>query len=401
MVNLFLYGILPETGSSEMIREAAKRFVFVTLSLFFFSNFIFPQTFSHKGMFAGWLMGKFEEKVNPQLGFRYIPEFGFDTTLSEKYTLDAELSLNLFGYARFSSLTDISTDGKIDPYRLWARFSSSQFEVRVGLQKINFGSAMLFRPLMWFDRLDPRDPLQLTDGVYGLLMRYYFVNNGNIWLWGLYGNEDPKGLEVVSTKKDAIEFGGRIQAPLWTGELAFTYHHRSADYSDVPLLGSYLSDSTIPENRYALDGKWDIGVGFWFEGTLIHKQIEKSFNPYQKALTVGMDYTFGWGNGLNILGEYFLFEASQEVWSSGEGIHYAGLSLNYPLELLDTIGLIFFYDWDNNDLYSFVNWRRTYDRWSLNVVGFWNSERFQVYPTRGEDNQFAGKGFQIMVVYNY
>ncbi|NOR13851.1 MAG: hypothetical protein GQ545_11425, partial [Candidatus Aminicenantes bacterium] len=188
---------------------------------------------------------------------------------------------------------------------------------------------------------------------------------------------------------------------LWTGELAFTYHHRNAEYSDVPLLGLYLFDPIIPENRYALDGKWDIGVGFWFEGTLIHKQIENPFNPYQKALTVGMDYTFGWGNGLNVLGEYFLFESSKEVWSSGEGIHYAGLSLNYPLALLDTIALIFFYDWDNNDLYSFVNWRRTYDRWSLNVMGFWNPERFQVYHTRREDNQFAGKGFQIMVVYNY
>jgi len=54
------------------------------------------------------------------------------------------------------------------------------------LQKINFGSATLFRLLMWFDRIDPRDPLKLTDGVYGLLLRYYFHNNTNIWLWGLY-----------------------------------------------------------------------------------------------------------------------------------------------------------------------------------------------------------------------
>ncbi|MCK4930924.1 MAG: hypothetical protein KAT01_02070, partial [Candidatus Aminicenantes bacterium] len=228
-----------------MIRKAGKRIVITTL-LLLFSNQAFPQTFGHKGMVAGWLMGKFEEKVNPQLGFRYIPELAFETTLSEKYTLDAELSLDLFGYARFSSLTDVTTDGDIDPYRLWTRFSSSQFEARVGLQKINFGSAMLFRPLMWFDRLDPRDPLQLTDGVYGLLMRYYFVNNSNIWLWGLYGNEDPKGLEVVPTKKGTVEFGGRIQAPLWTGELAFTYHHRNAEYSDVPLLGLYLFDPIIP-----------------------------------------------------------------------------------------------------------------------------------------------------------
>ncbi len=384
-----------------MIRDAGNRIVIIALPLLFISNYIFPQTFSHQGMVAAWFWGKFEEKVNPQLGLRYIPEFSFETNLSEQYTLDAELSLNLFGTARFSSLTDVTTDGKLDPYRLWVRFSSSQLEVRAGLQKINFGSAMLFRPLMWFDRLDPRDPIQITDGVYGLLMRYYFVNNSNIWIWGLYGNTDPKGLEVVPTKKDAVELGGRIQLPLWTGELAFTYHHRQVDYSDVPSLGPYLFDPFIPENRYALDGKWDVGVGFWFEGALIHQQIDKPYNPYRKALTVGMDYTFGWGNGLNILGEYFLFESGQEVWGSGEGIHYAGLSLNYPLALLDTIALIFFYDLDNKDLYSFVNWRRTYDRWSLNLMGFWNPERFQVYTTRSEDNQFAGKGFQIMVVYNY
>lgn len=385
----------------EMVRETAKRFVCIALPFLFLSHPMFPQTFSNRGMAVGWLLGKFEEKVNPQLGVRYIPEATFDTTLFDKYTLDAELSLNLFGYTQFSTLNDVSTDGKIDPYRLWARISSSQFEARIGLQKINFGSAMLFRPLMWFDRLDPRDPLQLSDGVYGLLIRYYFVNNSNIWLWGLYGNVDPKGLEVIPTKENSIEFGGRIQAPLRTGELAFTYHHRNADYSEAPLLSPYLPDPVVAENRYALDGKWDIGIGFWFEGAVIHKKIEETFNPYQKALTIGMDYTFDWGNGLNVLGEYFLFEAGKDIWSSSEGVYYAGLSLNYPVALLDTLGLILFYDRDASDLYSFINWRRTYDRWSLNIMAFWNPERFQVYPTRGEDNQFTGKGFQIMVVYNY
>ena len=68
------------------------------------------------------------------------------------------------------------------------RYSSDQFELRLGLQKINFGSASMLRPLMWFDQMDPRDPLHLTDGVWGLLARYYFLNNANIWLWGLYGN---------------------------------------------------------------------------------------------------------------------------------------------------------------------------------------------------------------------
>lgn len=384
-----------------MIKDCGTKIQAITLLLWLCSIAIFPQTLDLKGLISAWGVGSFQKSAEPQLGIRFIPELFLEKSLSGSITLDANVSLNTYGVASLEEIDDVRTEGDIKPYRFWTRFSSSQFEVRLGLQKISFGSAALLRPLMWFDRLDPRDPLQLTDGVYGLLMRYYFVNNSNIWLWGLYGNENPKGLEVVPAKNNSVEFGGRIQAPLWTGELAFSYHHRSADYSDVPYLGPHLTDPTIPENRYALDGKWDIGVGFWFEGTLVHKQIDELFNPYQKALTIGMDYTFGWGNGLNILGEYFLFETSQKVWGSGEGIHFAGLSLNYPLALLDTIGLIFFYDWDNNDLYSFVNWRRTYDRWRLNVMAFWNPERFQVYPTRGEDNQFAGKGFQIMVVYNY
>ena len=68
---------------------------------------------------------------------------------------------------------------------------NNKLHIEPGLQKINFGSATMLRPLMWFDQVDPRDPLQLTDGVWGVLGRYYFLNNANIWLWGLYGNKNP------------------------------------------------------------------------------------------------------------------------------------------------------------------------------------------------------------------
>ena len=77
---------------------------------------------------------------------------------------------------------------------------------------------MLLRPLMWFDRIDPNDPLQLTEGVYGLLLKYTFLNNANIWLWGLYGNDDPKGWEAVPTQRKSAEYGGRLQAPFLSGE---------------------------------------------------------------------------------------------------------------------------------------------------------------------------------------
>lgn len=35
-----------------------------------------------------------------------------------------------------------------------------------------------------------REPSQLTDGVYGVLVKYYFQNNANLWAWGLIGNKN-------------------------------------------------------------------------------------------------------------------------------------------------------------------------------------------------------------------
>jgi len=128
---------------------------------------------------------------------------------------------------------------------------------------------------MWFDRIDPRDPLQLTDGVYGILMRDYFLNNANIWIWGLYGNKNTKGWEFLSTKARSVEFGGRFQHPVGNGEMALTYHHRQID-PNQSLPGLDMANvSSVPENRFTLDGKWDIGIGFWFEGTLTHQNSEQ------------------------------------------------------------------------------------------------------------------------------
>lgn len=142
-------------------------------------------------------------------------------------------------------------------------------EVRLGLQKINFGSANMLRPLMWFDQLDPRDPLQLTDGVWGLLGRYYFLNNANLWVWGLYGNNQQKMWETGNTYSGFPELGGRFQTPVPRGELAFTYHYRKADLSEHSLLSN--QPTSVGENRVGIDGKWDLGVGLWFEAVWMGK----------------------------------------------------------------------------------------------------------------------------------
>jgi hypothetical protein len=81
--------------------------------------------------------------------------------------------------------------------------------------------------------MDPRDPLQLTDGVWGVLGRYYFLNNSNIWLWALHGNKELKGWESTKTLNSAPEIGGRIQHPAGRGEIAISYHYRKIDGTTI------------------------------------------------------------------------------------------------------------------------------------------------------------------------
>jgi hypothetical protein len=315
--------------------------------------------------------------------------------------LDAELSINSYGAVLENSGDGISTDGKVKPYRMWLRFTTSQFEARLGLQKINFGSALLLRPLMWFDRIDPNDPLQLTDGVYGLLLRYTFLGNSNIWLWGLYGNDSLKGWETIATQRRTPEYGGRYQFPLAKGELAFSYHHRRIDPGRSPLPLSPLERRPVPENRFALDGKWDLGVGIWVEGVLSHQAFEFYPLRYQKFLTLGLDYTFGVGRGLHVLGENLAMQSSMSAFGGGETTDFSALSLDYPFGLTDTIKGMLFYNWKTADWYRFMSWQRMSDRWSFYLIGFWNPSSYQIFASQQGKSLFAGKGFEVMIVYNY
>ncbi len=384
-----------------MIKECRTKILAITLLQFLFSIVLFPQTLDLKGLISVWSVGSFQKSADPQLGLRFIPEFFLEKSLSKNITLDANVSFNSYGVATFEKIDDAQSEGDIKPYRLWARFSSSQFEVRLGLQKISFGSAALLRPLMWFDRLDPRDPLQLTEGVYALLFRYYFVNNTSVWVWGLYGNDDPKGWETSPSDKKTPEYGGRVQVPLLSGELAFSYHHRTADLNRGPFEGLFPANNLTPENRYGLDGKWDISIGVWAEGTLTHQETDLLPYPWQRAINVGLDYTFGLGNGLYALAEHLFLTQAQSAWSSGEDTNFSSFLLRYPLSIMDDLTAILYYDWENKEFYRFINWQRTTDNWMFNIIGFWNPEEFLLYPTQAGNNPFVGKGFQIMATFNF
>ncbi len=170
---------------------------------------------SCENQFSGWTTVNFNAGTGFQAGGRYIPTLSLSDSLGNSQTISAEMSINAYGNYFTMGNNNSDFSGNIKPYRLWIRYTFPRLELRIGLQKINFGSASILRPLMWFDRIDVRDPLQLTDGVYSFLGRYYFQNNVNIWFWTLYGNNEPMGWETVPTKKHIPEFGGRIQLPLF------------------------------------------------------------------------------------------------------------------------------------------------------------------------------------------
>ena len=376
------------------------RFMFSLSLLSVWSAGLFAQSVAWRGQVSAWLTGSAETKPVSQTGMRYLPELFLKKSLNRQWLIDADVSLNSLISADFDAGEKIETEGLLKPYRLWARISTRQFEARIGLQKINFGSATLFRPMMWFDRIDPRDPLKLTDGVKALLLRYYFQNNANIWLWGLYDNSDLKGWEIVPTEDNKPEFGGRLQLPVFAGEAGLAFHHRRADFSQVPL-NMLTRQPLTTENRFAFDVKLDVRIGLWFEGALVQRDTDISAMKHQRLWTLGTDYTFGVGNGLYFLTEFFQLQSSDKMFGAGERIEFSGSSLNYPMGLLDQVSGIYYRDWTNHDNYWLLSWQRTYDNWLFYLIAFFNPETAQLNQNQNGSNAFAGNGFQLMVVFNH
>ena len=358
-------------------------------------------TFVFKGQIDGYAGLNFTSPVQTQTGARFLPSLSIGKNINSNLRFDSEISFDSYLDYHFTGSDNDASDSRIKPYRLWLRLSSKRFEIRAGLQKINFGSATTLRPLMWFDHIDPRDPLQLTDGVYGLLGRYYFQNNANAWLWVLWGNDKTKGWETVPTVRNDPEFGGRMQIPVPKGEVAVSYHHRTADLEGLLSPASIHGSATYPEDKIGLDGKWDIGPGVWAEYSLTHSAPDSAYFPeWTKLITLGIDYTFSLGNGLYLSSEFFRYSTANEIFSSGLNQTFSSLTVNYPFGI-NKIGSIIYYSWTDKSWYRFINLQRQSDNWTYYLFLFWNPEKFTIYNNISGNNMFAGKGIQVMAVFNF
>jgi hypothetical protein len=373
---------------------------FVLISLFA-SDRTSGQNFdlSFDNQISTWLGMNYTDQVYWQTGARYIPTLSPALDLGTKSKIDAELALNVYGNLLFTEAKYDTANYGFEAYRLWLRYSASNLEIRAGLQRITFGSASILRPLMWFDNIDYRDPLQLTEGVYSLLGRYYFNNNANIWLWTLYGNKSKKGWEIVPSVYTIPEFGGRFQLPLPKGEMGLSYNHRIADYSEFYAGNPLVTETDFAEQMIGLDGKWDIGPGLWFEYVIkLNDKDNILLNRWETYYTLGIDYTFDIGNGLTLMSEFFHYSNEIEDEQLRTTQNFSALSLNYPLFLSHSISCLVYYNWDSEDWYRLLNLQLKYNYISLNVMAFWNPDKLSIFAGEGDSNTFAGKGFQLMLV---
>lgn len=350
-----------------------------------------------QGQFSAWTNINPNNALPVLLGARYLPGANYSRRLSNHTLFDVEASVNLYGAVSTQPFTHFDHSGGITPYRAWARLSAAQWEIRLGLQKINFGSASLLRPLMWFDQIDPRDPLQITNGVWGLLGRYYFLNNANIWLWSLYGNRSARPWDIGTPSRHFPELGGRIQVPTPKGELGLSYHFRKAnlEYSTSPT-------KDIPEDRIGFDGRFDLGIGLWFEGAWIGKRQVLGFITNQEILNLGIDYTFGIGNGLHLVAEQLLYAGGAKAFDFEQHKSFSGLSLSYPLGISDNLSAIVYVDAKGKKAYNFLNWQHIFRRFSSYFMAYWNPKVYNL-PQQGSisANNYAGAGLQIMFVFNH
>ncbi len=333
-------------------------------------------------------------------GLRYIPLGRIIQNLGGERFVDLEASLNIFATMGSPAGSD---EFDLELYRLKLRFATPRTEMRIGLQKIEFGPGYMLRPLMWFDRLDPRDPLQLTDGVHALRFTYTAMNNAGLWFWCLYGNDDPKGYEFLQTADGKTEFGGRFQYPVPKGELAVSVHTRVVD-------AWVVGTNDYRENRFALDGRWDIEIGLWFEAVLQEQRLDRPdqgpfvdhrFFEWTKIVSLGADYTIGTGNGLHVLYEHMAIVSSETASGRDEDLQVSALSLNYPLGFSDNLRAIGLYSWEDDEFYPHLSWQRTWDYVILNVNAFH-------YPGAGEQAAFfqrnipgTGYGGQVIVIINH
>jgi hypothetical protein len=328
-----------------------------------------------------WL---FDTGWKPDLFAKYQFENGWDVS--------GELSLN----NHVSYLYDLDNEDELDLsiklYRAWAAMSYGESEIKAGLQHIRFGPAKIYRPLQWFDNLDPFSLIQDSEGVPAITVTHFFPNP-EFKFWILPGTGEPRYTDWgVATKKGSIEWGGRASVLSTLGETGLSFNTRTVKHA-------YDQFNLAHEYQFGLDQRVDGVIGAWLETDVrffdsgVNLYEGEGFAPlprYYGSATIGADYTFGIGNGLYIMGEaYYYWDLSYHFICKSEydySNQYSGaIVLKYPLGLLDTIQIVSdvsnsTFRWNHPSI--MLSWRRVYDKLSWDVALKWVKDGIHITNDR-------------------
>lgn len=329
-------------------------------------------------------------------GFRFLPGLRYHDD-GRKYQMDAEASVHLFAHESIFPLDDQPTAG-LQPYRLWIRLSDSTRSLRIGLQQINFGSATILRPLMWFDRMNPLDPLGLTEGVWSALGQLYFRNDASLWLWINLPSKKLRVWDIFPSNTNFPEAGGRLQWPVPKGEMGLAANLRVVRIPENQI--QLPGQENALHYKIGMDGRWDVGPGLWYECSFTGS--DRNLGPYSQLalLTLGSDYTFGLGNGLNLTAEHMWAAMGSSITEMDETAAFSALSLSYPINFFNQLRLLSYYDWKHRKPYTFLQYENKLSRGKLQLMAWANPEN-PVLPGREDMMLFGGLGMQIMYIIHY
>tara|TARA_Y100001970_G_scaffold268372_1_gene359565 strand:- start:8927 stop:9952 length:1026 start_codon:yes stop_codon:yes gene_type:complete len=334
--------------------------------ILFFSNLLLS-SFQHNGQL--WIDYNSDNEIASYVA-GYIPEFNMQN--------------NKFEISYSNKIIIENSDYNNQDYRYWFRYKNNIIDLKIGLQKISFGSAFILRNLNWFDSIDFRNTTNQTIGQKALQLKYFSKMNYNFNFWAIPDNNND------------VSYGSRLEFSNKFGNYGLVFYKDNTNYNhsviNMPQIisnqGFLVDFLQLKENeRIGIDYRYDGIFGLWLESSYI-KSIN-SFNLLNSMnfATMGIDYTVNIYNGIYVLYELmsYKFEAIDNSVLDG---HISSLMIQYPIGILYDLSFIRIFDNQIKDTYSLIRLITTYDYFTVNYSYSFNPSEY-------------GDNFQVKIIYNY
>ena len=162
-----------------------------------------------------------------------------------------------------------------------------------------------------------------------------------------------------------------------------------------------LGEAGSPENKFGFDAKWDVEIGIWVEASYSFLTEPVGLYKNQLFATLGMDYTFGLGNGLNVIMEHLVYNFSEQPFAFKAPGHFTASILSYPLGLDDQINSVLYYNWEQENFSFFMNYQHRFSRVTAYLMAFYIPEGQASLQQSNWVTPFTGPGIRVMVVYDH